>query len=241
MGPPHDSKGPRALYLIRGRNDLPSLLHGVPPPSRVPRMNAGVRLVQTYLHLNGYFSVVELPVIRQGRPGEYREVTDLDVLALRYPRAVYVVPNGSPGSGGDLRMRTDPVLVQNREAVDVIIGEVKEGKARINDTLRSPDALKTALRRVGCCPEEVLAETVGELRNRGMSDLTADEAGIPTRIRLVAFGTGKTGARDGFEVISLKHVATFIEDHLDRYHDVLNPADLGGSALGLLHLLRKLK
>lgn len=204
-------------------------------------MNAGVRLAQSYLHLNGYFSVAELPVIGHGRPGEYREVTDLDLLALRYPRAEYVVPGGTRGRQGDLRMRTDPLLVQNREVVDVIIAEVKEGKARINDTLRSREALQTALRRVGCCPEAILDETVEELRRRGVSDLTAEEAGIPTRIRLVAFGSGASGARDGFEVISLKHVARFIEEHLDRYHEVLNPADLGGTALGLLHLLRKLK
>lgn len=203
-------------------------------------MNAGVRLVQTYLHLNGYFSVAELPVIRQSRGGEYREVTDLDLLALRYPRAEYVVPGG-PGTRGDLRTRTDSLLVQNREVVDVIIAEVKEGKARINDTLRSREALQTALRRVGCCPESILDETVEELRRSGASELTAEEAGIPTRIRLVAFGSGASGAREGFEVISLKHVARFIEEHLDRYHDVLNPADLGGTALGLLHLLRKLK
>lgn len=203
-------------------------------------MNAGVRLVQSYLHLNGYFSVAELPVIRQARGGEYREVTDLDLLALRYPRAEYVVP-GVPGGKGDLRMRTDAVLVQNREVVDVIIAEVKEGKARVNDTLRSREALQTALRRVGCCPESILDDTIDDLRRRGSSVLTAEEAGIPTRIRLVAFGSGATGPREGFEVISLKHVAHFIEEHLDRYHDVLNPADLGGTALGLLHLLRKLK
>lgn len=204
-------------------------------------MNAGVRLVQSYLYLNGYFTVSELPVIREGRGGEFREVTDLDVLAVRFPRAEYVVPRGRPGIADDLRMKCDPVLVEDRTVVDVMICEVKEGKARVNDSLRSPEALHTALRRVGCCPEALMDDTVGALRSRGEARLSAADAGIPTRIRLVAFGSGATGERNGYEVISLKHVARFIEEHLDRYHHVLNPADLGDTALGILHLLRKLR
>lgn len=204
-------------------------------------MNAGVRLVQSYLYLNGYFTVSELPVIRQGKSGEFREVTDLDILALRFPRAEYVVPRGRPGPEDDLRMHPDPVLVGDARAMDVIIGEVKEGKARINDTLRSPEALQTALRRVGCCPDGLVERTVSQLRGRGEATLSAHEAGIPTRIRMVAFGSGATGERTGYEVISLKHVARFVEGQLDRYHHVLNPADLGDTALGILHLLRKLR
>ncbi|MBT8405498.1 MAG: hypothetical protein KJP18_16680 [Gemmatimonadetes bacterium] len=204
-------------------------------------MNAGVRLVQSYLYLNGYFTVSELPVIRQGRGGSFHEVTDLDVLALRFPRAEYVVPGGRPGPRDDLRMRTDPVLVGSGDDVDVIIGEVKEGKARINDSLRSPEALQTALRRVGCCPPALEARTVEALRAEGEATLSADEAGIPARIRLVAFGSGRTGDRNGYEVVSLEHVAEFLDRHLDRYHHVLNPADFGDTALGLLHLLRKLR
>jgi hypothetical protein len=204
-------------------------------------MNAGVRLVQSYLYLNGYFTVSELPVIRQDRGGAYQEVTDLDVLALRFPRAEYVVPRGRPGPRDDLRMRTDPVLVGSRDEMDVIIGEVKEGKARVNDSLRSPEALQTALRRVGCCPAGLEKRTVASLRDTGEAVLGADEAGIPTRIRLVAFGSGRTGERNGYEVISLEHVAEFLDRHLDRYHHVLNPADFGDTALGLLHLLRKLR
>lgn len=204
-------------------------------------MNAGVRLTQSYLYLNGYFTVTELPVIRQGRGGQYREVTDLDLLGIRYPRAEWVVPRGRPGEGRDLRIRSDPLLVQDREVVDVIIAEVKEGKARINDTLRTRDALQTALRRVGCCPEALLDRKTEELQQVGSAELAGHEAGIPTRIRLVAFGAGESGVRDGFEVISLQHVARFIDELLDRYHDVLTPADLGATPLGLLHLLRKLR
>lgn len=210
------------------------------PPSPVA-MNSGVRLVQSYLHLNGYFTVSELPVIRQRRRGDFVEVTDLDMLAVRFPRAEYVVPRGRPDAADDLHMQVDPVLVDERDVMDVIIGEVKEGKARVNDTLRSPPALETALRRVGCCTEAALAPTVEQLARTGEAALSASEAGIPTRVRLVAFGSGATGDRNGYEVISMKHIAEFVTDHLDRYHEVLQPADLGDTPLGLLHLLRKLK
>lgn len=204
-------------------------------------MNVGVRLVQSYLYLNGYFTVSELPVIRQKHGGDFEEVTDLDVLALRFPRAEYVVPRGRAGPDDDLRMGVDRVLVSDDTVMDVIIGEVKEGKARVNDTLRSPAALETALRRVGCCPEVLMSRTVEHLSRRGEATLSTDEAGIPARIRLVAFGSGTTGDRNGYEVVSLKHVAHFVSSHLDRYHEVLQPADLGDTPLGLLHLLRKLQ
>ena len=47
-------------------------------------MNAGVSLVRAYLNLNGYFTATDIPVIRQGSQGQYRELTDIDVR----PRAI---------------------------------------------------------------------------------------------------------------------------------------------------------
>jgi hypothetical protein len=204
-------------------------------------MNAGVRLVQSYLFLNGYFTVSELPVIRQLRGGGFQEVTDLDLLALRFPGAEYVVPRGRPVTRDDLRLAGDPLLLDGSVLVDVLIAEVKEGKARVNDALRSPEALETALRRVGCVPVPLMDATVLGLRQKGEVHLPAGEAGVDVRIRIVAFGDGPPGARNGYVVIPMKHVAEFVSKHLDRYHDVLSPADLGDTALGLLHLLRKLR
>lgn len=204
-------------------------------------MNAGVQLVHAYLNLNGYFTISELPVIRGLKGGGYAEVTDLDLLAVRFPGAEYVVARGRPGPHDDLHLKGDERLLDLPGHVDVLIAEVKEGKARVNDALRRAEALNTALRRVGCVPPALMDWTVGELQARGEARLDAKEAGLPTRIRLVAFGDGQEGPRNGYHVFSLRHVARFVERHLDRYHDVLTPADLGDSALGLLHLLRKLK
>ena len=50
-------------------------------------MDTTVALVQSYLHVNGYFTVVEYPVLETRRGGPPRTLTDLDVLAFRFPRA----------------------------------------------------------------------------------------------------------------------------------------------------------
>ena len=205
-------------------------------------MNAGVDLVESYLHLNGYLTLSELPVIRGGHSG-YREVTDLDILAVRFPWASYTIPGGHPGPEDDLALAVDTSLVSDRERVDVIIGEVKEGKPRINDTLRSEDALLTALRRVGLGPDDQLLPLIEELRRRGQAVRAGGDGGFcaPFRVRLIAFGAGKGGERANFTVVSLRHVARFVENYLDRYHSILRPSDLPEATLGVLHLLRKLR
>lgn len=49
-------------------------------------VDTAVALVQTYLQLNGYFTVTEFPVIESSGPGG-RSVTDLDTLAVRFRNA----------------------------------------------------------------------------------------------------------------------------------------------------------
>lgn len=203
-------------------------------------MNAGVALVQSYLNLNGYLTVTEFPVIR-GRPGGwFQEVTDVDVMAVRFPDAGQVVPRGEPGPADDLRLEADPLLAPATAAVDVLICEVKEGKARLNDATRTHEALYAALTRVGCVPPALMERTISHLQERGEARVDGDHATAPARIRLVAFGEGESGRRRRFTVVSLRQVARFVERHLDRYHRVLHPADLADPVLGILHLLRKL-
>lgn len=204
-------------------------------------MNAGVDLVQAYLHLNGYFTITELPVIRETRRGGYEEVTDLDILAVRFPWAAFTVPGGRPGPEDDLSLKLDGMLVADHGMVDVIIAEVKEGKPRVNDRLRSREALLTALRRVGCGPDPVLLVAVEDLLRHGETKITGPDVPAPVRVRILAFGDGKSGRRPGFRIISLAHVARFVEGYLDRYHEVLKPSDLPESTLGILHLLRKVR
>lgn len=204
-------------------------------------MNAGVALVQSYLQLNGFLTVAEQPVIRGLRGGQYSQLTDLDIVGVRFPGAAIVVPRGRPGPQDDLRLKTDPALGLASEAVEVVIGEVKEGKARLNDSARSHDVLYAALVRVGCVPEHRLEGVVAELQSRGEARTEGDGRWPPCRIRLFAFGEGQAGRRAGFEVMPLRAVAAFVNGVLERYHDVLHPADLADPVLGLLHLLKKLE
>ena len=58
------------------------------------RMDTAVALVQAYLNVNGYFTVVEYPVLEASRGGHARSVTDLDILALRFAGAGHDVIRG---------------------------------------------------------------------------------------------------------------------------------------------------
>jgi len=49
-------------------------------------MDNAVALVQAYLRINGYFTVAEFPIL-EGSHGQLHEVTDLDMLAIRFPGA----------------------------------------------------------------------------------------------------------------------------------------------------------
>ena len=73
-------------------------------------MNAGVALVRAYLRLNGYLTVDEFPVIRGRKDGVYQEITDVDVMAVRFPRAVHVIPRAGESPRHSLRLEADPEL-----------------------------------------------------------------------------------------------------------------------------------
>jgi len=204
-------------------------------------LNAAVSLVRTYLKLNSYFTATELPVIKKGDNGLFFEVTDIDVLALRFPRAGHIVAQGRPGPLDDLQFPLDPLLEIPTDAMDLIIGEVKAGRPRLNPQLRSEDALYRALVRFGFCAPDRLERVVEELQERGESWVRDGEVAVPSRVRIVAFGDGIEHEGDRYTVIPLKKVAAFVTEHLRRYRDVLHPVRITDPTLGLLHLLEKLE
>ena len=74
-------------------------------------MDTAVSLVQEYLHVNGYFTVVEHPVLERLRAGQVRTVTDLDVLAYRLPGAGHDLIHRRSGIGPQrLSSEVDPAL-----------------------------------------------------------------------------------------------------------------------------------
>jgi hypothetical protein len=203
-------------------------------------VNPAVSLVRTYLKLNSYFTATEVPVIKKGRDGLYFEVTDIDILALRFPMASHIVAQGRPGPADDLRFLPDPELEIPSDAMDLIIGEVKEGRPRLNPHLRSEDSLYRALVRFGFCPEERLEQAVEELREAGETWVRDQGVAVPSRVRLVAFGDGEDNYGEGYTVVPLKRVAAFVTEHLRRHQEILHPIRLSDPTLGLLHLLQKL-
>lgn len=78
-------------------------------------MDTAVGVVKTYLELCGYFVLAELPV-READGGDYRDVTDVDIVAVRFPH-----PPASRRVTGplDVFLGVDPALSVLEEGVDV--------------------------------------------------------------------------------------------------------------------------
>jgi len=112
-------------------------------------VDTSVALVQAYLHVNGYFTVAEYPVLEAYRGDHARTVTDLDILAFRFAGAGHDVIHGRGRRPLDDRV-TDPILRCPADRPDMIVGEVKEGAARFNAAMRDPVVLEVALARFGC-------------------------------------------------------------------------------------------
>lgn len=197
-------------------------------------MDTAVALVQAYLHVNGYFTVTEYPVMEAAGAGHARTVTDLDVLAFRFA-----------GAGHDLiqgrRVRpigeraTDPALRCPTDRLDMIVGEVKAGAARFNRAMRDPGVLSVALTRFGCCPPEQVHEVTAALLLRGSVTTEGGHA-----IRLVAFGdVGGSEAAPASATVSMRHLVQFLQMYLRQHWDVLRHAQITDPALGVLALIEK--
>jgi len=123
-------------------------------------MDNAVALVQTYLRINGYFTVSEYPVILPAAGGGYRTATDLDMLGFRFPGAGRMSPREAlPGaSGAEI---PDPALGVRGDHPDMLIGEVKEGRAELNGAATDAAVLRAVLTRFGCCPPRSTPDTAG--------------------------------------------------------------------------------
>lgn len=199
-------------------------------------MDTAVALVQAYLHVNGYFTVAEYPVMELGRHGEGRSVTDLDILAFRFAHAGHeIVRTGDHLPLPPEPSLPDPALGCPSDGPDMIVGEVKEGTARFNQALRNPLVLEIALARFGCCPPEGTRTLVQELLMSGCARTPAGHS-----VRLVAFGDASTsGPGDHGRSVSMRHVVRFLRSYLKRHWKVLRHAQLRDPGLCILALLEK--
>jgi hypothetical protein len=199
-------------------------------------MDNAVGVVQAYLRINGYFTVAEYPIVERTESGAYRSVTDLDVLAVRFPRAREVVPHEhAHGWAPGPSFSPDPALGPFDDGIDMIIGEVKEGRAELNRAARDPEVLAAALTRFGCCGHHDVREVVQKLHNQGRATTSPGH-----RIRLIAFGTTPGESPDTrFQTIYLGHVLEFIRSYLHRHWEVFQHAQFKDPVLSLLMLCEK--
>lgn len=93
-------------------------------------MDTAVALVQAYLNVNGYFTVVEYPVLEVGSAGQVRTVTDIDILAHRFAGAGHelVTDRGDPPPRW-AAFSVDPVLGSPSDRADMIVGHDTAGDA----------------------------------------------------------------------------------------------------------------
>ncbi len=192
-------------------------------------MDAAVALTQAYLEAHGYFTVTEYNVLELLENGGSREATDLDVLAVRFPGERTVGPSNHTGS---MAVVSDPQLAVDVNVMDMIVGEVKRGRARFNAATRSAGVLEAALVRFGCCAPEDATSNVETLLRDGVVYAGPHKH----RIRLIAFGS--TGADMGraYQVIKHERMLAFLEFHLQRHWSRLGRVQMLHSTLAMLTL-----
>lgn len=184
--------------------------------SRAPSWIRPVALVEAYLNVNGYFTVAEYLVLEASRHGGVKTATDLDVLAFRFPGAG-VPCESSKGrrSLGAVTFRPDPALGCPDDRPDMMVAEVKEGRARLNPAMRDPIVLGAALSRFGCCSPEHAGGVVERLLRLGATETHGGHS-----VRIVAFGATPEPERHGnIHVVPMQQVLRFLRAFLrDNWH-----------------------
>lgn len=201
-------------------------------------MNVAVSLVRMYLATNGFFSEAEFPVIALGSDDSVRSVTDLDILAVRFPGAYrYLMPDGQgKASGRRQRFRNiDSRLSLSDSDIEFVIGEVKEGRAELNRGATNPDVLRTALARIGAFSEAEMSRIIDDLLRKGEST-----AAPGSRVRVFAFGSSIPDPPPArCTVIThgeiVKHLLSFHEMH----DDITRAMQFGDDISSTLMLLLK--
>lgn len=200
-------------------------------------MDHAVALVQAYLRVNGYLTVTEYPVVEATRSGAMQTTTDLDVLAFRFGRASVLgqAAGRRRAKGSSSPLPVDPALDVQPHLPDMIIGEVKEGKAVLNKAATDRTVLEAALSRFGCCDAAQSSAVADELIRRGQAETPHGH-----RVRLVAFGSTAPDRRSArCQVILLGHVLAFLRAHLRRHWAVIQASETKDPALGFVKLLEK--
>ena len=196
-------------------------------------MDHAVALVEAYLQLNGYFTSAEYPILaRAGRSGA-QMITDIDILAFRFPAGL---PAASPRRAprGLDTTDLDSGLGVTPDSVDMIIGEVKEGRVGINNGIRDREVLRAVISRLGDAAGEE-DRIIDDLLNSGTATLSSGYV-----VRLIAFGAFPPGEEvPPCRIISLGHVLDFLQGYVRRHWNVLRHLQFKDPAFGFLMTLEK--
>ncbi len=195
------------------------------------------QLVRAYLHINGYFTATEYPLVEKQRGTAPRSVTDIDLLAIRFGHRsadAAALGDSSRSIVGPVVESVDPVLGCDDPATDMILGEIKQGQAHVNAGARNLSALAATLHRFGCCPAGRATHMARQLVQRG--SVTND---VGHRIRMVLFASRGDLAPHGWHLVHLGHVFEFLDRYLRTDGAALSATQLLDPALGWLALLKK--
>jgi hypothetical protein len=194
-------------------------------------MDNAVALVQAFLRLHGYLTVTEFPVVRGARGGGQECLTDLDVLAFRFGEA--------SGPGGAMHhpaeSEANALLGITGGVPDMIIGEVKEGRAELNDAATRHEVLTAALERFGCCPRRDVDGIAHELLRHGRAHTQHGHG-----VRLIAFGTLAPVHQDRrCHVVLLGDIVAHLRADMRRHWDAWRASASKDPGFGMLLTLEK--
>jgi hypothetical protein len=194
-------------------------------------MDNAVALVQAFLRLHGYLTVTEFRVVRAARGGGQECLTDLDVLAFRFGEA------SGPGEAmhHPAESEANALLGIAGGVPDMIIGEVKEGRAQLNDAATKHDVLTAALERFGCCRHSDIDGIVHELLRHGRAHTRHGHG-----VRLVAFGSLPPDAPSrGVKVVLLGTIIDFLRAYSRQHWAQLQSSESKDPGLSFLMTLEK--
>jgi hypothetical protein len=197
-------------------------------------MDVAVELVDAYLTMTGYFTMSEFDIQRKTDSGQYVTVTDVDMVAIRFPGDT-LAADVHAQSDAEMLTLVDEALLLEDGMIDVIIGEVKQGEAVFNSGLKSHHALHSVLRRIAWLYETGVQPVIADLQQHGISRLPARGGGV-IRTRLVAFGQA---SYTDVHTLNLAHILTQMSTFMGIYEDVLKPAQFSETVPAFLRLLAK--
>lgn len=196
-------------------------------------MDIGVNLVESYLRLAGYLTLSEFEVQGRRDDGSYETITDVDIVAVRFPGNVYVGDPHDPDCS--LLLIDDPKLLLRDDCIDVIVGEVKQGDATVNPGLLDHRTLHSVLQRIAWVYDEDINTVVTGLQTVGLHD-SAARAGGTVRTRIVAFGQAP---ETSVNILSHSHIIDTLLKFFDEFGEALRPLHFKEPATGFLRLLAK--